>query len=346
MDITHKFDKKFSKIWKEVTNYLGVEKKIRQKRPVIRVSSMKYESVFQSKITDQYIHIPLRSEEQIASFFYFSFYYCLPKSIKLNEKVAQSIAWRMLISYKKKSVFISEKSIVFSSRFFPLVAWNQYSPKEIHRLLTKLSTYHTARWDEKDLLSLVDLSQEELPSITRQNLPKIFCRLAEANNNISLYLLATVLAFPFDGTCEGFTGKIGKEQRLYDWLTNRKVKEIYKFLKSPPTSDLIGLHKAVRESLEFLHANVLEIDSSSQNKSEFIFKNTSDLFVLLSGAKKVFPDGKEVSFPFKEMIIAPYSTIVVRFSLSDLTENQIISLKYHLSLEKEIKRLFTGKIII
>ncbi len=347
VDVTKQYDKKFSEVWRQVANYLGVTKRIRQNRPVIKVSPKNYKDIFQTQTVNQFIHIPIDSKEQMAKFIYFSFYYLLPEPIKLNEKVGKSVAWRMLLSYKKSKIFLSEESLQISSQFYSLEEWDQYSPKEIRDMLMRLCLYHTTRWEERDLLTLAELSQHEIPSVTRQNLPHIFCKMAVASKNSTILLLTLILAFPFEGKCEGFNGEKNDHFKIYSWLNNREIKKIHNFLnKNTPNTLSKGLHKAIRESLEFLYANILNITSSSQKTSEFNIRNTSDMYITLSDTFQILPDGQEISFPFQEITIHPYSDSVIRFPPDKMSENLCISIRYHLSEEKGGHYLFTGKIVI
>jgi hypothetical protein len=346
VDLTKQLDKKFSEVWRQVTNYLAVTKRVRQKRPVIKVSSENFQEIFQSQNVDQYIHIPLHSKEHIGAFIFFSFYYLLPEAIKLNKKVAQSIAWRMLLSYKKVNVFISDETFHQASQLYLLEEWSNYTPKEINHLLSRLCIYYTSCWEDNVLLTLVELCQPALPSVSRKNISKIFCRLAVTTNNPRMFLLASILAFPFNDRCEEFTVEMEDNIKLYSWFINRKIRKIRNFLASPPTMDSKGLHKAIKESIEYLFANIINITSSSQNSFSYSFENLSDLFILLTDARQTFPNGKEVGFPFRETMILPYSKAIVVFSPDRMNENSCINLKYHLLEEKGSHPLFIGNIVI
>jgi hypothetical protein len=108
----------------------------------------------------------------------------------------------------------------------------------------------------------------------------------------------------------------------------------------------LGLRKAIKEALQYLYSNILDISSEIKDSYSYTIRNKSDLSIYLDNAKLISSSGREIALNHQKQLILPDSEVNLSFSSYTDDLEFIISLKYYLvEDEKNIgKPIFTGEI--
>jgi hypothetical protein len=349
-EINSQLDKQFKQIWVQVANLLGIPKKTRHHRPLIKGSKKKGEGIFGTEIKDNFIHIPLESPKTNVIFAYFSFYYFLPLPIQQNNDISEALIFLFLQSFKQFKKESPDKERNSYNIFQELTAkWRDYSPRWVLDFLRRVSKYYDITWETSDFMELLNLPLSIIKKASRQNLPELFCQIYSRSRNEDFNILSKFLGLPFNVECveEDSRSVFSNEKliNLYKWVQTWEFSKVLLYLEKDDNILYPGLEKAFLEALNFQYANVLALELKTNT---IMITNKSDLIIILESTSKIFPDGIEESITLDKLILKPKS--LIQLNLEDLFGPTDFPIRFNYYIVKSVhdigQPVFKGTLVI
>ncbi|MFX1286426.1 MAG: hypothetical protein ACFFB5_22515 [Promethearchaeota archaeon] len=342
----YQLDKKFQRVWVRLAKILKIPKTKRRQRPLIKGLMRDAEGIFGTKFDKGFIYIPYKSSKLGEIFYYYSLFSFLPSSIKQNKPLAEAIAVKLLISFKKinyRSIIENHDSLEILQKMNP---WDSLKPLTILNLLKKITMYYSNTWRTQDFLSLLELPLNLIKTPSRKNLPEIFCQLFTISQNEAFHNLANILGLPFNIECT-ISRKISEDSSvLLTWLRNWQISTVLSYLQKDYLEITKGRFRAIEEAMNFLYANVLQVELTK--KGLFEIRNKSDTPIILTSAIQILPNGTESEIVFQKIHLKANSTILFDLNSLNITEQYPLRIQYLLvrSIEDISRPVFTGTLIL
>ncbi|MFX0016715.1 MAG: hypothetical protein ACFFB2_17760 [Promethearchaeota archaeon] len=340
-------DRQFQQVWTRIAKILGISKKQRQKRPLIKGIDQEAEGIFNSKFTKDFILIPYRSSNIRLIFYYYSLYFFLPSSIQQNAELSEALAFKLLNYFEK----VKDESLIKNRESYKLIqemdAWSQLEPLQIYTLLNRITFYYDIPMKTLDFLFLLKLPLDLIRNPSRQSLPLLFCELFTTSQNEEFLVLAIFLGLPFNIEC-AVPENMTKESFyfLFTWLKSWQFSKVFSYLYKNQLTLPKGQIRAIEEALHYQYTTILDLDMIKN--STFNIKNRGDIPIILTSAIQVFQNGTETEIPFQEITLKANSTIFLDLNSLKIKCNYPLRIQYLLvnSLETISNPIFTGTLVL
>ncbi|MFX0050735.1 MAG: hypothetical protein ACFE8U_05515 [Candidatus Hermodarchaeota archaeon] len=347
--INQQFDKKFQRIWTQLANKMKISKKFRRDRPLVKGVTQPRDGIYGTKLEKGFIYVPVGSTKLREIFTFYSLFFFIPPHIRSNTDIAEALSFLMLRSFKQFQEEPLIKNRSSTEIILQLAPWGTLRPTMILNILNKISQYFDSTWETQDFISFTSLPFNDVKNLSRQNLPKIFCRLFAISQNADFLLLANLLGLPFGIDCSIPVELSNNENlKLYSWMKNWQFNRILPYLEREKSVYTKGQRRALDEALMFQYANVLDLKLISAKFGEFEIFNKSDLPVILSRLIQVFPDGNEKEISFQKVGLPPQEARTISLISLKVSVDFPIRIQYQLikSLENNLQPIFTGTLVI
>ena len=344
-----RIDNQFRGIWIQLAKLYHIPQIYRKNRPLIKEIKNEGNLIFGTEIEEGFICVPNKPTRFSIIFTFYSLLYFLPKNIRLNFGLGQALAFRFLLSIKKFQNELPDPKWEFKHVFDELQNWSIRNPVKTLSALFKISEYYDSTWKTTDFLELINSDLDLVENSTRSKLPIFCCYLFKKTNNLDFLILSNFLGLPFDRYCLIPTHFFSEELiSIYRSLQSYNFKELLNYLDRQDSSKSVGMIKAMKEALNFQYGSVLEITVDTSEDISALFRNKADLPIKIISITQVFPDGREINVPFREITIDPSNTFV--FDLNMINESRKTPIKFEYQIVKTYispsRSLFKGTVVI
>ncbi len=343
----YQLDRRFQRLWVKLAKKLMISKSHRRKRPLIKGINKEAKGIFGTLPGKDFIQVPYQSPHLGNIFAYYSIYYFLPSPIRQNEDLAEALALKILISFKKYKntpIMQNRNSFEILNKLDP---WNTLELTDLFNILYKVSLYYDFPWKTQDFIIFINLPLNLVKMSSRHFLPNLFGQLFSNSQNMNFLTLACFLGIPFDLNYH-IPPEISNKVSilLCNWLKTWQFSKILPVLQQKRIQFSPGQIKAIEEALHFQYSNVLHIDLNKNGV--FKVKNKSDIRIILTSVVEILPDGIETEITFQPVTLNANSTI--SFDLNSLNVKDKFPLRIQYSLvnsPEDISRpIFIGTLVI
>ncbi|MFX0085064.1 MAG: hypothetical protein ACFFAU_05260 [Candidatus Hodarchaeota archaeon] len=342
-------DKQFKGVWNHLAKIFQISQRYRKNRPLIKESYTTEGGIYGTKVIEEFIFVPHKTNRLGTIFTFYSLFFFLPLNIRQNIIIGEAIAFRLLKSIKK---FQNEKLDPDwpSLRIYKdLDAWQKKSPINLLKALDKLSEYYDPTWKTTDFLELINSKLDLVENTSRKRISKLYCELFSKTQNLDFLILSGFLGLPFGFDCTIPTKYAGNESIsiLVDLKTWR-ISNVLNYLNQKQESITRGLLKAIKEALNYQFGSIIKIEMDLVDRNRVILKNRSDLPIFLTSAVQVFPDGTEHASSFQETMILPSKNLPLDLRILGRIDNTPIKFEYCVkkTSNRISKLFFKGTIVI
>ncbi len=342
-------DKQFKGVWNHLAKVFQIPQSYRKNRPLIKESSTTEGRVYGTKVTEEFIYVPYKSNRLGTIFTLYSLFFFLPINVRQNIAIGEAIAFHLLKSIKKFQNEKMEPDWPFLRIYQHLDVWQKKKPINLIKALYKLSEYYDQTWKTTDFLELVNSKLDLVENTSRKKISQLYCELFSRTQNLDFLILSVFLGLPFGFNCAVPSKYFGNELiSIFFDLKTWRISNVLNFLNQKQESITRGLLKAIREALNFQFGCIIKIEMDLGDINRVILKNQSDLPIFLISAVQVFPDGTELFKSFQEVMIQPSKILPLDLRIFGKVDNTPIKFEYCVkkSPNSISKFFFKGTIVI
>ncbi|MHA1227497.1 MAG: hypothetical protein ACTSPV_12195 [Candidatus Hodarchaeales archaeon] len=346
-EVNIKLDQIFQEYWRKLANKLGIQTKIRKKRPLIAISDKERNFFLNTDCTEEYIMIEYPNRQLKIIYTFYCLFFFLPKPFQKNKKIAKAIALYLLlrtINEDKQTLEAIKDKRLIKNRF---ERWNKTLVRSIYKFLNRMSEYYDETWIERDFKALLEIPLTS-KQFTIENFPDFFCKMYLATKSIHFWRLSEVLGIPVGKKCSGQEPQGDELSHLIIKLKKWEISEVRTYIRENEKNGSKGLVKGLKEGLQYCYTNAIEVELKNKSLSRYKLTNKTDLKIVIDQMICIFEDGSEKVLNVEEKTVKAKNSVDLHLEDVGSIENTVIRLVYHI-LEPQgglFKPIFSGTIII
>lgn len=341
-------DKQFKKVWLHLAKIFHISQKITKNRPLIKESATASDDIFGTRVTEEFIYIPTKSQNLETIFAFYSLFFFLPNNIHQNKIIGEAVAFNLLRSIKKYQTERVHSNWEFSTIFNQVSVWHKKDPIKLLKALNRISEYYNSTWKTKDFLELVESEFDIIEYTTRRKISDLFYDIFSKTLNLDFLVLSTFLGLPF-----GIEYSIPVENSenelisVFKALRHWQISKVLDYLNQQQNLISSGILKAIKEALNFQYGCVIEINIDTNDNTIVLLKNKSDLPIILTTAVQISPNGREFPIIFQEVVLEPLLVTSFDIRTINIKEELPVRVEYVIlrTPKSIIKPIFKGAII-